>query len=69
MRSCRPYVPRHFMLSRPFTLYDPLSFGELKQKAFPVAAVGDVPDMIWQKIPLRTGHRAGSLKRSLQKTI
>jgi hypothetical protein len=29
-----------------------------------VAAVGDVPDMIWQKNPLRAGHRADSLKRS-----
>jgi len=39
-------------------------FGELEQKVFPVAPVGDVPDMMWQKNPMRVGHRVGSLKRS-----
>ncbi len=39
-------------------------FGELEQKVFPVAPVGDVPDMIGQEKPMRAGHRAGPLKRS-----
>ncbi len=39
-------------------------FGELEQKVFPLAAVCNMPDMIWLKIPMNTGHRAVSLRRS-----